>query len=149
MPGFIFLLLYFGFILPVLYSRFYLPGLYSWRIWHKTAESALLLLLSSLLWLLVYCYYYDCDYSCSLFVWLVWLLVLWLLVLLLKIGRLSTFRPWAPPGPDLPILGHPLKPIILLPESRPVLNIQALGASRARFPYSGPSLKTYHFLKRK
>ena len=57
--------------------------------------------------------------------------------------------PWAPPGPDFPILGHPLKPIIFLRESRPVINIQALGASRATFPYSGPPSKTYQFLKRK
>ena len=98
-PGFVFAL-YFcicipGLIFLVVDSWFYSPGfifpdlsfgLYSWRIWCKTAESALLLLLlSSLLWLLVHCYYYDCDYSCSLFVWLVWLLVLWLLVCIIII----------------------------------------------------------------
>ena len=97
-PGFVFAL-YFcicipGLIFLVVDSWFYSSGfifldlsfgLYSWRIWCKTAESALLLLLSSLLWLLVHCYYYDCDYSCSLFVWLVWLLVLWLLVCIIII----------------------------------------------------------------
>ena len=37
----------------------------------------------------------------------------------------------------------------IIVKNRPVINIQALGASRARFNYSGPPSKTYHSLTRK
>ena len=133
LPGFMFLVLYSwlfipGFVILVLYACFTLldfPGfpfldLYSW------------LYIPGFIFPVLYC-------------WLIFLaLYSWF-----YIPGLLTFSPWAPPGPDFPILGHPLKPIVFLRESRLVINIQPLGASRARFPYSGPPSKTYHFLKRK
>ena len=140
-PGFIFLVLYswfcFCFIFLDLHSWFYMPGfiflvLYSW---FYTPGFIFLVYIPGFRFLALHSWYGVPGFwlNCGIFL----------------VGQLLTFSLWAPPGPDFPILGHLLKPIIFLRESRPVLNIQPLGASRARFPYSRPPSKTYHFLKRK
>ena len=122
-PGFIFLVLYAWFYIPAFILRFYTPGF----IFLVYVPGFRFLALHS--WYGVPGFWLNCG--------------------IFLVGQLLTFSLWAPPGPDFPILGHPLEPIIFLRESRPVLNIQPLGASRARFPDSGPPSKIYHFLKRK
>ena len=63
------------------------------------------------------------------------LLLLWLWLFLFTIRMVSVIVSFV-------IVG-------IIVKDRPVINIQALGASRARFTYSEPPFKTYHFLKGK
>ena len=112
-----------GFIFLVLYSWLYIPGfvfaLYSW------------ICIPGFICLVLYSWFYTPGFILPvLYFWFIFLVLDSWFYIPGMVFLASWLNLWHIP-------------------SRPVINIQPLGVSRARFPYSGPSSKTYHFLKRK